>query len=147
MTPQEAILVRDARPDLTLQWYWHPDRRFVYLRGKPCPLLGRDEQGLAVCTVWVLRPYNCRRFGCFRPDPATEPYEAENLDLERLRLGCANLSDRLKDRRVRRAYAKMQRKAAKWAVRHGWPQGLTPTQVGSNVTFYRLSEQPKTGTD
>ncbi len=138
MTPQEAIEVRDARPDLTLRWYQHPDPKFVYLRGQPCPLLRMDGQ-LAVCTVHHVRPYNCRRFGCFRPDPATEPYEAEPLDLDRGRLGCANLSDRLGNRAVRRAYAKMQRKAQRWALTHGWTQDLTPTPVGSDVVFYRLT--------
>ena len=151
MTPQEAILIRDARPDLSLKWYQHADRRFVYLKGKPCPCLGSDDQGLAVCTVWAVRPFNCRRFGCYRPDTEAEPYEPEPLDVEHGRLGCANLSDRLaQSRAVRRDYALKQRKAQRWARAHGWPDDLTPTQVGSNVTFYRLSPsspQPTTKTD
>lgn len=149
MTPQEAIRVRDARPDLVLQWYHHPDRRFVYLRGRPCPLLHMDGD-VATCTVHPVRPYNCRRFGCYRPDPASEPYESEPLDLEHGRLGCANLSDRLaQSRAVRRDYALRQRKASRWALQHGWTQDMAPTPVGSNVVFYRLSgtRQGKTKTD
>lgn len=149
MTPQEAIKVRDARPDLALQWYHHHDGRFVYLKGHPCPLLQMDGTR-ASCTVHAVRPYNCRRFGCFRPDPHTEPYEPEPLDLARGRLGCANLSDRLAESRsVRRAYARMQRRATHWAVTHGWPQELAPTPAGSNVVFYRLApvSQGSTKTD
>lgn len=137
MTREEAAEVAHARPDLSLTFYRHLDNRFVYLRGQPCPLLAWDGQ-LAVCTVWPVRPYNCRRFGCFRPDPHTEPYEPEPLNLPKLRLGCANLSDRLKHRSVRRAYAQMQRKAARWAFKHGWQQDMTGQPVGSNVTFYSL---------
>lgn len=147
MTPEEATCVQAARPDLPLTFFRHPDRRFVYLQGKPCPLL-QWEGTKAVCSVWASRPYNCRRFGCFRPDPTTEPYVAEPLDLDRGRLGCANLSDRLPHRGVRRAYAQMQRKAQRWAVKHGWQDDLLPAQVGSNVTFYRLSpaqRDPATG--
>lgn len=132
---EEAALAQAARPDLPLTFYTHPDNRFVYLKGQPCPLLQDGPQ--ATCTIWPVRPYNCRRFGCFRPDVATEPYESEPLDPEHLRLGCANLSDRLADRGVRRAYAQMQRKAQRWALKHGWSQEMAPTPVGSNVVFYR----------
>ena len=135
MTPAEAALLRTRRPDLTV--HRHLDPRFVYLEGKPCPLL-RMDGAVATCTVHDIRPYNCRRFGCFRPDPTTEPYVAEPLDLPNLRLGCANLSDRLSNRAVRRAYAKLQRKAQQWALKHGWSQDMTPATTGSNVTFYRM---------
>lgn len=138
MTAQEAILVRDARPDLQLKWYWHPDPRFVYLQGKPCPLL-TFEGKKAVCTVHKVRPANCRRFGCMRPDPSTEPYEPEPLDLPKMRLGCANLSDRLTNRKVRKRYQLLQRDAMKWGLKHGWSQDMAGEQVGSNVTFYGLT--------
>ena len=117
MTQEEATRVQAATPRKLL---FHPvDDRFVFLRGHPCPLLSTDG-ALAVCTVWPVRPYNCRRFGCFRPDPPSEPFEPEPLDLERGRLGCGNLSDRLTNRQVRRAYALMQRRAQRWALAHGW---------------------------
>lgn len=135
MTPEEATLLQTRRSDLT--FYQHPDKRFVYLQGKPCPLL-RMDGAVATCTVHDIRPYNCRRFGCFRPDPAHEPYIAEPLDLPNMRLGCANLSDRLSNRAVRRAYAQLQRKAQRWATAHGWAPDLLPTQTGSSVIAYRL---------
>lgn len=138
MTPQEAILIRDARPDLSLKWYQHPDRRFVLLRGRPCPLL-RMDAGVATCTVHAARPYSCRRFKCYRPDPSTEPYEPEPLDLERGRLGCANLSDRLaQSRAVRRDYALNQRKAQRWALAHGWAPDQVPQGSASRVPYHQF---------
>ena len=139
-TKEEAELARGARPDLSLTFHEHLDKRFVYLEGKPCPLLA-GRPGEAVCTVWNVRPYNCRRFGCFRPDVVAEPFELERVDLPRLRLGCANLSDRLlASRGVRRAYALMQRKSQRWALAHGWTQDMTPSPTGSNVVFYSASK-------
>ena len=137
MTPEEAQVIHDRCPDLP--FYQHRDRRFVYLKAKPCPLLEMQGQQ-AVCTIHDIRPYSCRRFGCFRPDPPTEPYEPERVDLDRARLGCANLSDRLASREVRRAYAKLQRKAMRWARQHGWSEAMTggpPT--GSDVRLYYLT--------
>ena len=138
MTPLEAAELGKARPDANLKFYYHADRRFVFLLGKPCPLLAWEGKK-AVCTVHAVRPYNCRRFGCFRPDPTTEPYEPEAVDYDNARLGCANLSDRLSNRAVRRAYALLQRKAQKWALRHGWTQDMAPTAAGSDVVFYRMA--------
>ena len=137
MTVEEMNVLKNVHPEL--QFYQHVDRRFVYLKGLPCPLL-RMEGKKATCTVHSIRPYNCRRFGCFRPDISTEPYQGESLDLERGRLGCANLSDRLSNREVRRAYAQMQRKAQRWARQHGWGEGLLPTPSGHAVTFYKMSQ-------
>lgn len=136
MTREEADELKKVA-STSLTFYRHLDARFVYLKGQPCPLLGWEGKK-AVCTVWAVRPYNCRRFGCFRPNPAEEPYEAEPLDLSRSRLGCANLSDRLTDRQVRREYVKMQRHAQRWANKHGWTPDVLPAQTGSNVTFYGL---------
>ena len=92
---------------------------FVRLHAKPCPFL----EGRATCTVYDIRPYNCRRFGCFRPDVATEPFSlAEAKPYEQFAtIGCANLRNRLARSRVaRRMYALMQRKAQRWALQHGW---------------------------
>ena len=141
MTPQEAEGLHAVRPEL--KFYVHTDPRFVFLAGRPCPILGFDAKGLAVCTEYERRPYNCRRFGCFRPDPATEPFELEPVDLPNRRLGCANLSDRLGDRQVRRQYARMQRKAQQWALKHGWTQEDAPTAAGSNVVVYGLTRTPR----
>jgi Fe-S-cluster containining protein len=119
MTTQERDLLLARRPDLANRF--DAFGTFVALRANPCPLLTQDGQGLATCTVHDIRPYNCRRFGCYRPDPEKEPYEPESFDLHRARLGCANLSDRIaQSRPVRRDYARRQRKAQRWALQHGW---------------------------
>ena len=114
MTPAERERLLARRPDLASRFRVQPDG-FVALAARPCPLLATDDAGRAVCTVYDVRPYSCRRFGCYRPDPAQEPYE-EGPDGE-----CRNLVDRvMQSRDVRRAYALQQRKAQRWALRHWW---------------------------
>lgn len=69
-----------------------------------------------MCRVYDVRPFNCRRFGCFRPSPEKEP-----LELDHSKLGCKNLTDRIgNSSEVLRAYRRMQRDAQPWAVAHGW---------------------------
>jgi Fe-S-cluster containining protein len=73
-----------------------------------CPLLSESGD----CTVHAVRPYNCRRWGCFRPTtdepfvmavrPDGEPYRKFTL------------------RPVARQLARMQRHAQPWALAHGW---------------------------
>jgi len=114
MTPAERDLLLARRPDLTTR-FRSAQPGFVQLQARPCPLLAQDAAGRAVCTVYEVRPYACRRFGCYRPDAASEPYE-QGPDGE-----CRNLVDRVfQSRDVRRAYALQQRKAQRWALRHGW---------------------------
>lgn len=91
---------------------WMPADGFVRLLAHPCPLLQENNQ----CGVYAVRPYNCRRWGCFRADAAVEPLEPDHGFL-----GCANARDRFhQDRGVRRAMERMQRKAQVWARAHGW---------------------------
>jgi Fe-S-cluster containining protein len=123
MTPQERDLLVARRPDLALQF--GTMGTFVVLPARPCPLLARDADGLATCTVHDVRPTNCRRFMCGRVDVTTEAFEPEPLDLDRGRLGCANLSDRIQQSRpFRRAYALQQRHVMRdWGMKHGWFEG------------------------
>ena len=88
-------------------------RGLVAMLGAPCPML-KDN----LCSVYPVRPYNCRRFGCYRPDVTKEPFEKGTVE----QLGCVNLADRLGDRRVRRDYALNQRKAMRWARKMGWSE-------------------------
>lgn len=114
MTPAERDLLLARRPDLADRFVAAADG-FVALLARPCPLLAVDAEGRAACTVYEVRPYSCRRFGCYRPDPTIEPYE-EGPDGE-----CRNLVDRvMQSREVRRAYALQQRKSQRWALRQGW---------------------------
>lgn len=62
------------------------------LVAKPCPLYGTGSDGLPGCTVYSVRPYNCRRFSCLKPQTRDQ----------------------------RRFLERYQRKAQRWALRHGW---------------------------
>lgn len=97
---------------------WEPVEKpgFVKLQAAPCPFLTTAVDGLASCMVHSTRPYNCRRWGCFRPDPKSEPLEPDGSSW-----GFANISQRIKNSRaVRRAFDRMQRKAQRWALNNGW---------------------------
>lgn len=111
-TPAELAEVQAARPDVSVQ-VREDAPGLVAFRGGPCPYLDG-----ATCTVHAVRPYNCRRFACYRVHPSTEPLEAGGP------LGSWNTLVRVDaSRAVRRDYAKRQRKAQGWARAHGWPEG------------------------
>lgn len=125
MTIEEAQLLQTVVDPV--KWktlYWEgvakqTNGHFIKLQAAPCPLLSDDGK----CTVHSVRPYNCRRFTCLRPDVTVEPFEPEPLDLANGRLGCKNLSDRVAtDRGAKRFVAHLQQKAQRWAVKHGWRQ-------------------------
>lgn len=106
-----------------LTWFESPQEGFVELLARPCPLHEFDEHGKSTCTVHDIRPYQCRRFACLRPDPETEPFVMAPISpyLKFGMIGCANLRDRLVNSRVaRRAYELIQRKAQRWGCAHGW---------------------------
>lgn len=118
MTKEEAetlgqVVSRDKW--LALSWKPGPPSTvgtFVELVANPCPLLTDDGK----CSVHSVRPYNCRRFACLRPDPANEPFEPDHD-----RFGCGNARVRVDtDRGARRFLELLQRKAMKWALSHGW---------------------------
>ena len=108
MTVQEAAVLLERTVGRDLRWRVSVPSGWVELIAGPCPLLEGNR-----CTVYDVRPYQCRRFQCHRaPGEVFDPSGP---------LGCANLSERLtQDRETRRAYALNQRKAMKWANRHGW---------------------------
>lgn len=102
MSEAEAALIHDRRADLR----WRVvGPGFVALEAHPCPLL--DESGQ--CTVYEIRPYNCRRFLCFR-----EEGEAFQPDAFPVRV--------LTNRADRRVYETNQRHAMRWARLHGWKE-------------------------
>ena len=103
----DAILFSYPGDPERLQWHMH-EEGWMELQAHPCPLLDGNR-----CSVYEARPYQCRRFQCHRaPGEAFDPSGP---------LGCKNLSDRLlQSRETRRAYALNQRKAARWALAHGW---------------------------
>jgi Fe-S-cluster containining protein len=101
---ERAVLEPAVRSGVTLAWAPHEDSRFVRLLAHPCPLLTAE----GACSVYGVRPYNCRRFGCFRDDCA-EPFNL--VSVEAVIRG---------SRSKRRQYAAMQVRAQRWALQHGW---------------------------
>jgi len=106
MTKAEAaVLVHHAPAEIKMEF--RPiDDRFVSLKAGPCPLYAFNT-----CLVYEHRPYNCRRFACMRPD-LNEPFELDGGNL---------MARVLTSRPARRLAEKIQRKAMRWAMKHGWP--------------------------
>ena len=119
MSKAEAdLLIETCGPEkaATLHWINWPESDKVALKAGPCPMLDGN-----LCSVYAVRPYNCRRWGCFRPDPKTEPLEP---DMGFLGSPCTR--ERWTDSRgVRRQLIQMQRKAQRWARAHGWTDETT----------------------
>lgn len=113
---ERAVIVRDPRSaGRSLHWSlepgpWTPGAK-VALAAQPCPFV-TDRNA---CAIYDIRPYNCRRFGCFRPEPAREPLDltADGVVL--------NFVDRFQaSRRVRQEAERLQARAQPWALAHGW---------------------------
>lgn len=106
MTKQEAaVLVHHAPAEIRME-FRSVGGDFVALKAAPCPLYAFKS-----CLVYAHRPYNCRRFACMRPDVKAEPFEADG----------GNLMVRVKTSRVARRMAELiQRRAKRWADKHGW---------------------------
>ena len=106
MTHQEKAAV-EAETSRELTWLSHADPRFISLQAAPCPLL--DVNGL--CSVYAVRPLNCRRYMCGRQTgDAWTSEHAQPIPLNVLR-----------DRDLRRQYALNERKAQRWGRKMGWP--------------------------
>lgn len=125
---EQAVVQAAADKALTLgqlsKMVWEPSEMagFVNLKARPCPLL-IDVSGKPVCSIRESRPYSCRRFMCLRPEPEQEPLQFVPLTnlLTYGNVGVINLRERLVHSRVaRRMYEKNQRKAMRWADKHGW---------------------------
>lgn len=101
MSPEEAQLLR-ARAGERVLLFEHREDGFVTLLGSPaCPFYDHG------CTVYDVRPYNCRRFMCFRErDEPFNPVAIENAIIL------------IRD--LRRQYDRNQRAAQPWADAHGW---------------------------
>lgn len=114
MTPQERdVLLTAVTPEraATLTWIDWPKNGMVALKAAPCPLLNGN-----LCSVHPVKPMNCRRWGCFRPDPTIEPLEPDHGFL-----GSPCTRERFyASRGVRQQMQAMQKKAQKWGRRHGW---------------------------
>ena len=114
MTNEERQVIEDyigPEKAATLTWIDWPEHGLIALKAGPCPLLNGN-----LCSVHPVKPYNCRRWGCFRPDTKTEPLETDHGFL-----GSPSTRERFyASRGVRRQLQQMQRKAQRWALAHGW---------------------------
>lgn len=121
MTKEEQLVLFKHIPQ-GIETSWRDiDEKFVALKAQPCPLYAFKG-----CVVYAVRPYSCRRFACMRPNPKKEPFEQGGP------LGCMNLSDRVSTSRVALRLAKLiQRRAQKWALRHGWTSDDPISDVGA----------------
>lgn len=107
MTKLEAAAITHAAPSGVKLLFRPIDDDFVALKAAPCPLYIFGD-----CTVYAVRPYNCRRFVCLRPDPKSEPFEPDG----------GNLMKRVQQSRpARRQAMRIQNKAMGWAMKMGWP--------------------------
>lgn len=104
MTSEERTLfLRSLLDGVKTQWRETDDGMWA-LKAKPCPAYLFNE-----CTVYENRPYECRRYGCLRPDVKTEPW-TETGHMERFQTS----------RVARRMLTLMQNRAMRWAEKHGW---------------------------
>jgi len=104
--PSEVVLTEAelraivAITDRRLHVRHRPDG-FWTLAAGPCPLYDAETG----CTVYAVRPYNCRRFACLRADPTHTPFTGAGIP---------------ETRAERRQLVQIQRKAQRWAVTHSW---------------------------
>ena len=114
ITPAERTMLAQARPDVPVVTEPHETPGFLrWLQPTGCPMLTRELDGTATCTVHAVRPMNCRRFVCLRE--AGEPFRAGGP------LGCLNTSERIEENRHALAfYQSNQRRAQQWGRAHGW---------------------------
>lgn len=112
MTTMEAARIFERVPKTTQITFHVPKEHFVAIQARPCPLYDATEK---TCTVYDIRPYNCRRFACMRPEPSVEPWRENEHG------SCLNLLERIAQSRiVRRLMKQIQGKAQPWARAHGW---------------------------
>lgn len=117
---QELEAMRAARPEVPIAVEGMPGHPNLVrlIAPKGCPYLGRQLDGRSTCTVYKVRPYNCRRFMCGRTDVSKEPFRVGGP------LGCRNLSERLQTGYQFAAfYRSNQRRAQRlWAEDMGWSE-------------------------
>jgi Fe-S-cluster containining protein len=113
MTTMEAGQILQRTAGVVALDFRKTQEHFVALHAHPCPLYDAETKA---CTVYDIRPYNCRRFACLRPHPDREPWLSDPLSG-----ACVNRDDRLRRSRIaRRLLRVIQEKAQPWARAHGW---------------------------
>lgn len=127
MTWSERAAIERADPTsaTTLSWVPDPDARFTRLHAHPCPLLTRDAEGRAACSIHAVRPLVCRTFQCGRVDVKREPFESEPVHHALGLTGCGNLTARLQESlRFRESYrTNAVQELRRWGLTHGYQAG------------------------
>ena len=105
MTFVERRELEAARPDLAkrLRWTAGPRPSLTALIAKPCPFLEGSR-----CSVYDVRPYNCRRWMCGRTE-RDQPVEDAPVPLVVLR-----------SKELLNDFQDLQAAAQPWALAHGW---------------------------
>lgn len=107
MTRAEWALLEQRRPlrPVQLDTERLQAQGMVEMRAEPCPFfrLATNE-----CTVYDVRPYNCRRFQCGRHDVIAQPFPQNAMRLI------------LADNDLKWSYEANQRAHQPWARAHGW---------------------------
>lgn len=116
MTDAEKVRVSHAAPaPEALTWTALPDG-FWSLTAAPCPLLTEDGK----CGIYADRPFNCRRWGCFRATTTIPLAGTPFITVGGRLLPQAVLTDKALGRQV----ARLEDQARPWALAHGWvPEG------------------------
>lgn len=114
VTESELAEVRIAKPDVRLQIVPTATHGFVQWLAAPCPFLAGAD-----CSVYAVRPLNCRRMMCGR-DSVDEPVDLSPIPLKVLRSPA-----------LRRQYSDTQAEAHRtWGLAHGWrDDGLGHTDL------------------
>lgn len=100
MSETEWEGLRAARPEVEPVVVRRAGARLEIAAG-PCPYLGADAR----CTVYAVRPWGCRVFGCFRRSAGDG----------------ASMTDRLQaSAGARRVWRRMLTEAEAWGRAHGW---------------------------
>jgi hypothetical protein len=113
MTDAEKVRVEHAAPfNVDLFWTALPDGKWS-LQAKPCPLLTADGQ----CGIYADRPYNCRRWGCFRPTTSTSLAETPFKTLPEGNVVPIGFGT---DKALTRQVLRLEAQAKPWGLAHGW---------------------------
>ena len=99
---QEERAAMEAVSRVPATWRAHPTPGFVSLVAGPCPYYDPATG----CTVYAVRPFNCRRFACLRGAQEGSAFDAVWM--------------RAMTRDERRQLTVIQRHASRWARTHGW---------------------------
>ena len=90
-----------------LQWRYNARPNMTNLVAGPCPFVTPENR----CSVYEVRPFACRRFGCMRADTKAEKFMDEDT---------AAIARRMPE--ALPVLQKLQADGQVWAKNHGWAE-------------------------